>query len=331
MSIEAKQLLALLQVDKTISGSVLAARFGVTRAAIWKQIESLRSHGAPIGVQTGKGYALQSRVEQLDARLIAAGLPAELALDAADIDVCWQIDSTSSELARRVSAECASPRVCFAEIQTGGRGRRGRSWYSPLGGGLAFSILWKFERSMSTLAGLSLVVGIGVVRALRDFGYVDAGLKWPNDVQIRRRKLAGILVELGGDALGPCHAIAGIGINVRLGEPAQEFIDQAWIDLASARRESVPERNALAGRLLARVLEAVEQFRNTTFSSFKKEFAQYDVLRGHSVRVSTARGFREGVAVGVDDSGALRVSTTNGELVVDSGEVSIRIRSEVQP
>lgn len=328
MSIEARQLLLMLNQEKPVSGSFLAKRFGVTRAAIWKQIENLRLHGAPIGVVAGKGYMLMSPVELLDVGLMAAALPANLAQRVPSIDVSWQVDSTSSELARRTPVESDRPAACFAEIQTQGRGRRGRHWHSTLAGGLAFSIVWKFERSMSTLAGLSLVIGIGVVRALRDLGYSNVGLKWPNDVQIHGRKLAGILVELVGDALGPCRAIVGVGMNLRLGKTADGLIDQAWIDLASIPEVSLPERNKLAARLLFRLQEAVEQFRESTFTSFVNEFAQYDVLGGHPVRVSTARGFQDGVAVGVDDSGALRVSTKNGEMIVDSGEVSVRMRSE---
>lgn len=328
MSIDARQLLSMLEESKSVSGSVLAAHFGVTRAAIWKQIESLRSHGAPIGVRAGKGYSLSSPVELLDADLIRAALPSRPDARLPGIEVCWQVDSTSSQLARRVAGGCRAPQACFAEIQTAGRGRRGRSWHSTLGGGLAFSVLWQFEGSLSALAGFSLVIGIGVVRALRESGYADAGLKWPNDVQVRGRKLAGILVELGGDSLGPCHAIAGVGMNLRLGVAAGEAIDQAWIDLASARPGPVPERNLLAARLLCRLQEVVDEFGNTGFSSFKTEFAQYDVLAGQPIRVSTARGFEDGVANGVDDTGALRVSTKDGERVVDSGEVSVRIQPE---
>ncbi|MGB0132210.1 biotin--[acetyl-CoA-carboxylase] ligase [Dokdonella sp.] len=328
MSIEGRQLLLMLDEHVAVSGSVLAKRFGVTRAAIWKQIEILRSHGAPIGVLAGKGYVLLSAVELLDARLMAAALPVASAERIPDIDVCWQVDSTSSELARRSLVDSGKPTACFAEIQTYGRGRRGRTWHTTLGGGLAFSIAWTFERSMSTLAGLSLVIGIGVVRALRDLGYSDAGLKWPNDVQVQGRKLAGILVELLGDALGPCRAIVGVGMNLRLGKSADGLIDQAWIDLASIPGVSLPDRNKLAARLLFRLQEAVDQFRDTTFASFASEYAQYDVLGGRPVRVSTARGFQDGVATGVDASGALLVNTKNGEMVVDSGEVSVRMRSE---
>lgn len=330
MTIDAKQLLGMLREEKPISGNVLATRLGVTRAAIWKQIETLRSHGAQIGVIAGKGYALLNPVDLLDAGLIAAALPASTAIALPEIEVCWEVDSTSNELARRIAGGFHGPAACFAEIQTSGRGRRGRTWHSPLGGSLAFSVLWDFERSMSSLAGLSLVVGIGVIRALRELGYPDAGLKWPNDVQIRGRKLAGILIELGGDALGPCHAIVGVGMNLHLGKPADDIIDQAWIDLSLAHDGHVPDRNVLAAHLLFRLHEVVEQFGNTTFSSFANEFAQYDVLKGRAVCVSTVRGVRHGVATGVDESGALRVSTTDGELVVDSGEVSVRGMTEVE-
>jgi BirA family transcriptional regulator, biotin operon repressor / biotin---[acetyl-CoA-carboxylase] ligase len=326
--IEARALLQTLEETPAQSGSALAERFGVTRAAIWKQIESLRLLGAPIAAKAGQGYRLCAPLDLLDAEDIQLRLR-KLAPDSAcAIEVFWQLDSTSSEMMRRAQAGAAKTGACFAELQSAGRGRRGRSWHTPLGGGLAFSLSTQFESAMSSLAGLSLVVGIGVMRALSDLGYRDLGLKWPNDVQAEGRKLAGILIELGGDALGPCHAVIGIGINVRLGHDADERIDQAWTDLSLISDARVPARNRLAAQLLFRLLQVLDQFKAQGFASFADEFAQYDVLRGRTICIVNGQHRTQGVASGVDDAGILRVATADGEILVNSGEVSVRAVSE---
>jgi BirA family transcriptional regulator, biotin operon repressor / biotin---[acetyl-CoA-carboxylase] ligase len=324
MTIDARALLQTLEETPAQSGSALAERFGVTRAAIWKQVESLRLLGAPIVAKAGQGYRLCAPLDLLAAGDIQARLHELAAESACSIDVLWQIDSTSSEMMRRAQAGEARTSACFAELQSAGRGRRGRAWHTPLGGGLAFSLLQGFDSAMSSLAGLSLVAGIGVVRALADLGYRDLGLKWPNDVQAGGRKLAGILIELGGDALGPCHAVLGIGINVHLALDAGERIDQPWTDLSRLSVAQVPARNRLAAQLLFRLLQVLDQFRAQGFSSFVAEFAQYDVLRGHSITIINGQHRSHGVAIGVDGVGILRVATADGEILVNSGEVSVR-------
>ena len=323
MTINARELLQAIAEGSSTSGSALAARFGVTRAAIWKQVEALRLLGVSIAAKAGDGYRLTSPLNLLDAALISANF-AENEKGTCPIEVFWQIDSTNSELLRRAQAGVTDAGACFAELQSAGRGRRGRAWHTPLGGGLAFSLVHSFNSSMSALAGLSLAVGVGIIRALADFGYTGLGLKWPNDVQVDGRKLAGILIELGGDALGPCHAVIGVGLNLQLGAEADKVIDQPWIDLASINSAPLPDRNLLAARLLHHLLEVLGRFERLTFAAFVDEFAQYDVLRGQSIRITGGIEPREGSAVGVDRSGALRVLGVNGEFVVDSGEISVR-------
>jgi BirA family biotin operon repressor/biotin-[acetyl-CoA-carboxylase] ligase len=328
MSLAAHDVLLALAADRAISGSELATRFGVTRAAVWKQIETLRVLGVPISARAGEGYRLLAPIDLLDRREIVAALPSDLRLRIHEIAVHWQIDSTNSELLRRVDAKAPDLAVCLAEVQSHGRGRRGRNWHMPLAGGLALSLRKRFDTSMAALAGLSLAVGVALVRALEDSGFEGIGLKWPNDVYVDGRKLAGILIELGGDALGPCHAVIGIGLNLRLDVRVAERIDQPWIDLASLGTIELPSRNLLAARLLTRLVEVLDQFERAGFASFADAFAQYDVLHGQPVRISTADRQRDGIAVGVDHSGALRVRGNDGEFSVDSGDVSVRQRSE---
>ena len=324
VSIDPRDLLIALARKPVISGAALAAQFGVTRAAIWKQIETLRQLGVPICARAGAGYALSTPVDLLDAQAIQAALPRSTTSRLGRIDVRWQVDSTNSELLRGEYAADLQTLACFTEIQSAGRGRRGRAWQLPLGGGLAFSLRWRSESSMAALAGLSLAIGVGVVRALHDEGYDGIGLKWPNDLQWQDKKLGGILVELGGDALGPCHAVIGVGLNLRLDAITAARIDQPWTDLASIRANDLPDRNRLAARMLVRLIEVLDQFSVHAFAPFVNAFAQYDVLRGKPVCVHGGRGECEGIADGVDRHGALRMRTSRGDQVVDSGEVSVR-------
>lgn len=316
-------LLGELAGGDAVSGSELADRLGVSRAAIWKQVQRLRELGLAVEARAGHGYRLAAAVELLDAAKIAAALDAEERARLDDLVVHWQIDSTSSELLRRAATDPRDGLACLAEVQSAGRGRRGRTWRMPLGGGLALSLLKRFEDGMAALGGLSLVAGVAAVQALADCGFDGIGLKWPNDLLAHGRKLGGILVELGGDATGPCHAVIGIGLNLRLDAQAAA-IDQPWIDLATLARGGTLSRNDIAARLLARLGAALERFQAEGFAAFAEAYARLDLLRGRPVRVLRAHGHEDGVACGIDERGALRVAFADGERSVDGGEVSVR-------
>jgi BirA family biotin operon repressor/biotin-[acetyl-CoA-carboxylase] ligase len=326
MSISPRELIAALSAERAVSGSELARALGVTRAAVWKQIELLREIGAPIEGAAGSGYRLAWPLELLDAQRICAALDAPLRARAR-VDAHWQIDSTNAELQRRaaVKSPARALRVCLAEAQSAGRGRRGRVWQSPLGGNLYFSLLRRFQHGMGSLAGMSLVAGVATIAALEDCGIGEAGLKWPNDVLARGRKLAGILVELGGEFLGPCHAVIGIGINLRLAEGVRARIDQPAIDLATlAGDAALPSRNQLAARLIVRLAAALDRFEAEGFAAFRDDYARSDLLDGQPVRVSSGRQTHAGVAAGVDERGALRVRCGKLQQLFDSADVSVR-------
>ena len=317
-------LLAELARGTTVSGRLLAERLGVTRAAIWKQVERLRESGLAVSAQPGGGYRLDAPLDLLDATRIQAAMKDGERARLGEIAVHWQLDSTSSELLRRVSHDPRDRLACLSEIQTQGRGRRGRRWQMPLGGGIALSLLKRFDGGIASLAGLSLVTGVATVQALADCGIDEIGLKWPNDLVARDAKLGGILVELGGDSMGPCHAVIGIGINMRLDAVRIAAIDQPCIDVATLAGGVPPARNRLVSRLLVRLIDACDRFSSAGFAAFADAYAQHDVLRGREVRVLRGETTQYGIAGGVDTRGALRVAFADGERVVDSGEVSVR-------
>lgn len=313
-----------------VSGDALAREAGLTRAAVWKRIEALREAGVPIAARAGRGYALAAPLDLLDADAILAALPDAARGQVDTLDVAWSIDSTSSELLRRGTGG-AGAQVLLAERQTGGRGRRGRAWASPLAANLYLSVARRFEAGLARLGGLSLVAGVAVVQALHALGIAQARLKWPNDVVVvdagGLRKLGGILVEGGGEHAGPARAVVGIGLNVRM--PAREAaaIDQPWIDLV-ALHDPPPTRDALAAALLAQLLPALAAFDRDGLAPFLPRYAAFDALAGQPVRVLAGDGEARGVALGVADDGALRVRLAQGERLFHAGEVSLRRAGE---
>lgn len=312
-----------------VSGDALARESGLTRAAVWKRIEALREAGVAVDAQAGRGYALAAPVDLLDAATIRAALPPPVAAGLADLDVAWSLDSTNSELLRRPSVGHGA-QVLFAERQTGGRGRRGRSWASPLAANLYLSVARAFDGGLARLGGLSLVAGVAVADALQALGILEARLKWPNDVVVAEgvtlRKLGGILVEGGGEHAGPARAVVGIGLNVRMPAQAAAAIDQPWIDLATLHAQ-LPSRSTLAATLLAHLLPALAQFDREGLAPFLPRHAAHDVLAGESVRVLAGDGEHAGLALGLAADGALRVRLASGERDFHAGEVSLR-RSE---
>ena len=320
-AVDDRQLLAKLGAGR-LSGDALAHELGVTRAAIWKRIQGLRAAGVEVDGRAGEGYGLTRPMDLLDADAIRTRLPKDAQALVRDLQVAWTVDSTNAELLR-----CSAPeqgvRVLLAERQTGGRGRRGRTWASPLAAHVYLSVLRLFSGGLVRLSGLSLVAGIAVAEALHDLGYVQARLKWPNDLMVDGRKLVGLLAEGGGEYAGPARAVIGIGINVHMPAAFAEQITQPWIDLDTLAGAPV-DRNAVVAAVLARLLPALETFDAEGLAPFLPRYAELDLLRGQTVRVEQGGQWREGTALGLADDGALRVRIDGVEQHVHAGEVSVR-------
>jgi BirA family biotin operon repressor/biotin-[acetyl-CoA-carboxylase] ligase len=320
---QAQQLLALLAPGEPLSGERLAEQAGVTRAAIWKQIQALRSRGVPIEARGAAGYRLPWPLQMLDAKRIRAAVPAAARKRLGELEVHWELDSTSSELQRR-GATLADLSIVIAETQSAGRGRRGRAWLSPPGLNLYLSCLKRFDAGFAALSGLSLAVGVILLRALESLGIAEAGLKWPNDVLARGGKLAGILVELSGEYQGPCAAVIGIGLNLRLTEALREQAGQPVCDLATLAPGEPPDRNRVAAALIAALAEGLTQFEHEGFGGFVEDYAARDLLKDAPLRVQGAQGTLEGIGAGVDERGALLVRNADGTHRIDSADVSVR-------
>lgn len=312
-----------------VAGEALAERLGVTRAAVWKRIQALRQAGVEIDARPGRGYALPEAVRALGLldreRILAALAPATRRRLGA-LEVAWSVDSTSSQLLRRPVA--AAPEALLAERQSGGRGRRGRAWSSPLGAGIALSLQRSFDGPLARLGGLSLAVGIAVAQALHRLGLPAVGLKWPNDLVVERagrlHKLGGILVEFRGEAGSPVGAVIGVGVNGRMPAAAAAAIDQPWIDVSTLAGGAPPARNALAAALLDALLPALDAFEACGLAPLLPDYAALDVLRGREVVLDTGAQRIRGTAAGVAADGGLRVRGADGERSWHAGEVSVR-------
>ncbi|MCJ0826749.1 bifunctional biotin--[acetyl-CoA-carboxylase] ligase/biotin operon repressor BirA [Luteimonas sp. 50] len=322
-----RELLARL-IQGPASGAALAQGANQTRAAIWKRINALREAGIAIEVRPGRGYALAQLLDLLDAAAILAQLPALQREEVAALEVAWSLDSTNAELLRRATPSTGVA-VLLAERQTGGRGRRGRSWASPLAANLYLSLARMFGGGLARLPGLSLVAGVATAEALHALGFDDVRLKWPNDLVVadvsRLRKLGGLLVEGGGEVAGPARAVLGLGLNVAMPAAAAAAIAQPWTDLATLAGGAAPSRNALAAGVLAHWLPALAQFDADGLAPFLPRYARLDALAGREVVLHADGGdARSGHALGLAADGALRVRIGAVEHSVHAGEVSVR-------
>jgi BirA family transcriptional regulator, biotin operon repressor / biotin---[acetyl-CoA-carboxylase] ligase len=305
------------------SGEDIARDLGRSRATLSEALKCVPDLGVEIFSVRGKGYRLASPIEFLEADVINARLAA--AGSRIHLEVVDQIDSTSSRLLERAVGGAPSGTCLAAEWQSAGRGRRGRSWVSSLGGSLTFSLLWRFERGAGHLGGLSLAVGVAVARALTQCGVERVQVKWPNDVVADFRKLAGILVETNGEMQGPSVAVIGVGVNYRLGERVIDLIDQPVTDIAGCAA-ALPSRGELLARLLISLGAALEAFETQGFAASRDAWRSMHAYQGRRVRVIPPRDAPfDAEVVDVAPDGALVVSTGDGRLLpLASAEISLR-------
>jgi BirA family biotin operon repressor/biotin-[acetyl-CoA-carboxylase] ligase len=316
------RVLRLLADGEFHSGAAIARALGVSRGTVWNAVHALEDAGVTVYKVHGRGYKLAEAISLLDPRAVERGLGALAArytLEVVDV-----AESTNTLLMQGAAAGARDGTVIACEWQRAGRGRMGRAWHAGIGGALTFSVLWRAKQAAAGLGGLSLAVGLALVRAFSALGARETQLKWPNDVLWRGAKLAGILVEMQGDALGPSAIVIGIGVNVRLSSDVRTLIDQAATDLESACGGKL-ERSAVLAAILANLARVLDTFSEAGFAPLRREWERAHIHQSRPVVISLPTGAVEnGVAQGVADDGALLFRTGTVIRRLHSGEVSLR-------
>lgn len=315
-------LLHLLADGQFHSGEALAKQFNVTRVTIWNAIQHAQSLGVEVFSVRGRGYKLPRAIELLDKAEVLRTIGAQS--EWFHLEVLNEVASTNTYLMQAAAKGAPHVSCAVAHIQTNGRGRRGRTWVSHLGASLTFSLLWRFDCGASALSGLSLAVGVALMRALNALGVSNAQLKWPNDVLVDGKKLAGILIELQGDLDGPSAAVIGVGINVNLPDKLLVDINQPAIDLRRARDANI-NQSQLLGTFLKHMAEVLRHFEEHGFLGVRDEWLAHHAYHNQSVRMLLPDGREvEGIVTGVADDGILLVQTAFGLQRFSAGEISLR-------
>lgn len=312
-------LLRALSDGKFRSGAALAEQFGVSRATVCNVLKSAETTGVAVHKIPGRGYRMPTAPDWLAASVIRDLL--EIYRTPYSVEIVDSIDSTNAALLR-TSLDGPHRHCLAAEFQSAGRGRRGRVWHSVLGGSLTCSVRWRFNQGIAALGGLSLAVGVAMIRTLHEFDISDVQLKWPNDLLWQQRKLAGILIEVQGEANGPSVAIIGIGINLRLPPRSRADIDQSIADLADISEKTI-SRNQLLASLLHHLGAVMIEFEQRGLENLRREWLQAHAHNGQLIRIAMANGNElTGHITGLAQNGALLLRTADdSKITVSSGEV----------
>ncbi len=322
MAMKTEILTLLRESGDYISGQELCNRFGVSRTAVWKVMKQLKEEGYIIEAVQNKGYRLTENPDVFSASELKSRIRNRWA--GRELYFYGETGSTNTD-AKRLGEEGASHgTVVAADMQTAGRGRRGRTWESPAGRDIYFTILLRPEFAPDKAAGLTLVMALAVALAVEDKCGVEADIKWPNDVVVNGKKICGILTEMTVETDYIQHVVTGVGINVNMDSIPEEIRESATsLFLESGKKTARAE-------LLQAVLERFEEYygkyaADLGMDSMLEEYNAHLVNRNRQVRVLDPKGEWEGVAKGINASGELLVENSAGRTVeVYAGEVSVR-------
>ena len=319
-------LLTTLADGEFHSGDELGEVLGVTRTAVWKQVKKLGELGIPLESIKGKGYRVSGGLDLLSEDVIKKGLSQNTASRITELDIEGVIDSTNTK-AMSKAIQGSSGYACTAEQQLAGKGRRGRQWSSPYAGSISLSIVWEFSGGVASLEGLSLAIGLAVSKALASVDVEGVKLKWPNDLLFDGKKLSGVLLEIAGDAQGPCRVVVGVGINVNTPKEKMESVKQPWIDVNSIAGQPV-SRNQLVIKLLEELMEVLVSFEEKGFKAYRDSWQALDAYSGCDVSITVGDTIISGKGCGVDTKGAFIIETDKGRQLFSGGEISLRLSSD---
>lgn len=328
MNQRALSILRLLNDGQYWSGESLARKLFCKRATISSSLKDIDSYGIKIVKTRGRGYRWINPISYLNKDLILGFSSIDPSnfnitlFDALDSTNTFLLDNLKNGI---IDNNCIP--VVATEYQTNGRGRAGRLWHSGFGDSLTFSFGWWFDKGVSALSGLSLIIGITIIRVLRSFSISCVSIKWPNDILFDNKKLAGILIELRGEICGPSYAIIGIGINFKISDIIKSSINQEITDLSSIS-DVYFDRNQILSALLTEFLNILPVFVDCGFAYFQKEWISYHAFERQAVSLILPNGsVIIGTVDGVMKDGSICLMTSSGRKSYHVGDISIRLNS----
>lgn len=304
-----------------VSGQQVGEELGISRAAVSTHIAGLVDMGIDIYSVTGKGYRLAQPMTLLDKVTIVDQFTPLASTTL--LEVHSLIDSTNSYLMRRIPHQIKHGQVVIAEHQSAGRGRRGRQWVSPFSSHIYLSMYWYLEQGMSAAMGLSVVTALAVSDAIKSLYNIDVQLKWPNDIYLNGVKLAGILIDLEGQALEPCHSVIGLGLNVNMPDKAADTIEQPWTDLQSNTTATI-DRNSLVAAVINQLHARLTVHKEHGIATMLDDWHSQDVYLNKPVKLITGDKETRGICRGINTQGALLLEVDDKITTVYGGEVSLR-------
>lgn len=299
-------------------GTTVGNQLNISRNAVCKTIKKLKDYGINITSKKNKGYRLHEPLNMLSQSKITQGLSDKNT----EVLVIESVDSTNTYL--KSFYNTAGNKVCLAEHQSHGKGRLNRSWHAPFAQNIYLSYLCRFQKDISELAGLSLIVSLAILRTIEKLNLpTPPKVKWPNDIVCNGQKLVGILIELQAEANGTCQVITGVGINVNMMTDAKHEITQEWTSLRKILGRYL-DRNELCSSLLNNLAAYVKRFEISGLSVFMEEWEQADYLHGQHISLKCLDKNITGVMEGINQQGNLLLRLSDGSMqTFSSGDTSI--------
>ncbi len=313
---------ALRETDGFVSGQELCSRLGVSRTAVWKNIRSLQDEGYEIEAVTNRGYRLAGVPDIVAEEEVGSRL--ETSRMGRQIRCFSRIDSTNQYAKKAAEDGAADGMLVIADEQTAGKGRRGRSWVTPPGETIAFTLLLRPKLSPDRVSMVTLVMGLAVAKAVNTLYPLKAGIKWPNDVVINGKKLCGILTEMSAEVMHVNHIVIGVGINANMTSFPEELSRIATsLKLELGRDVS---RAELIAQVMAEFERLYEKFEEDgDLRAVSEEYNALCLNAESMVRVLDPNGEYTGTSHGINALGELLVETESGQVRnVYAGEVSVR-------
>ena len=318
------EVLKLLDNNRYYSGQALAQRFDVTRATIHNCIVKIESLGISVERVRGLGYRLTQPADLLNQAEIESKFSSSVANNLVEIHCLQEIDSTNRYAGKLELPHEGGFSVVLAEMQTAGKGRRGRHWVSPYAANVYLSLLWPLRRPLHEAGMLSPMLAISMLTALEELGVTGLNLKWPNDIYCHNKKLAGLLIECSGEISGGCKMVVGMGVNVLMSRFDDVDIDQHWTDMLSHTQDWQHSRNDVVAKLIHNAVSALVQFENNTCDDLIDTWSQWDIMKDKQVELHSGQSIKTGVARGIDNDGCLLLETSSGVEKISAGDVSLR-------